>query len=236
MQIWKKSPPSPTLVKSISGRRDFLRFSGAALASGAILMAGCDLDDDEVIVDDRVSLGSGDLGILNYAYALEQLEATFYAAVLQGGYYQDATAEEQQILEDLEKHERAHAEFFRAAISTVGTPIPGLVLDFSTVDFNDRDSVLGTAKVFEDLGVAAYNGAGELIMTPDYLLVAGKIVSVEARHAAAIRSIYDSDPKSFAGDDVVDANGLDRAMMPAEVLSAAAPFFVTEIDASNLPA
>lgn len=236
MQIWKKSPPGPTIVKSITRRRDFLKFSGATLATGALLMAGCDLDDDTPIVDDRVDLGSGDLGVLNYAYALEQIEATFYAAVLQGGYYQGAPAEEKQILADLEKHERAHVEFFQAAISSVGTAIPGLVLDFSSVDFNDRDSVLGTAKVFEDLGVSAYNGAGRLIMNPQYLLVAGKIVSVEARHAAAIRSIYDSDPKSFAGDDVVDANGLDRAMTPAEVLAAAAPFVVTEIDASNLPA
>lgn len=235
MQIWKKSPPSPTLVKSVTGRRNFLRFSGAALATGAVLMAGCDLDDDTMVIDGAVDLGSGDLGILNYAFALEQLEATFYATVLQGGYYQNASTEEKQILEDLEKHERAHAEFFQAAISSVGTAIPALILDFSTIDFNDRDSVLGTAKVFEDLGVAAYNGAGELIMTPEYLLVAGKIVSVEARHAAAIRSVYDSDPKSFAGDDVIDTNGLDRAMMPSEVLAAASPYIVTEINANNLP-
>lgn len=230
MQILKKSPPARP---SFSDRRQFLRYSGAALATGALLWAGC--KDDEPIVGDRVNLGSGDVGILNYAYALEQLEAAFYAAVLRGGYYNSANAEEKQILADLEKHERAHAEFFRAAISTVATPIPALEVDFSSIDFNNRASVLSTAKTFEDLGVAAYNGAGRLLSNPDYLLVAGKIVSVEARHAAAIRSIFDSDPKSFAGDDIVDANGLDLALMPEEVLSAASPFIVTEIDASNLP-
>ena len=51
------------------------------------------------------------------------------------------------------------------------------------MDFNSRDSVLKTARTFEDLGVAAYNGAGQLLERGEYLLLAGKIVSVEARHA-----------------------------------------------------
>jgi hypothetical protein len=43
-------------------------------------------------------------------------------------------------------------------------------------------------KALEDTGVAAYNGAGKLITNP--LFVTGrKIVSVEARHASAIRSL-----------------------------------------------
>ena len=39
----------------------------------------------------------------------------------------------------------------------------------------------------------------------------------------------------FAGDDVVDANGLDKARMPSEVLAAAQPFVATRITANNLP-
>jgi trehalose-6-phosphatase len=66
------------------------------------------------------------------------------------------------------------------------------------------------------------------------LLIAGKIVSVEARHAAAIRSILDSDPKSFAGDDIIDENGLDRAFAPSVVLEAASPFIVNKIIANQL--
>ena len=41
------------------------------------------------------------------------------------------------------------------------------------------------------------------------LLVAGKIVSVEARHAAAIRDLLNPKSADFAGDNAVDANGLD---------------------------
>lgn len=232
MQILKKTFSGKQGQSGLADRRRFLQYSGVALATGALLMAGCKDDDDS---SDGVDLGSGDVGILNYAYALEQLEAAFYAKVILGSYYLGANADEKQILADIEKHERAHAEFFKAAIATVATPIPALEVDFSSVNFSDRTSVLSTAKTFEDLGVAAYNGAGKLLVDANYLLVAGKIVSVEARHAAAIRSILDSNPKSFAGDDVIDANGLDRALTPTQVLAAANPFIITEINASNLP-
>lgn len=241
MQIWKKSPPGElNPSEKLATRRQFFRYSGLAVATGALILTGCSDDDEDCglpICDPSqpVNLGSGDVGILNYAYALEQLESTFYALVLQGGYWASANAEEKRVLADLELHERAHVEFFKAAIGTVATPIPQLTFDFSSVNFNDRASVLGTAKVFEDLGVAAYNGAGKYLTNKDYLLVAGKIVSVEARHAAAIRDLFDSNPRSFAGDDVVDANGLDRAFEPSQVLSAASAFIVNEIDASNLP-
>lgn len=240
MQILKKSNPHPTATQADPTRRQFIKYSGVAVAvvgGGSLLMGvgGCK-DDDDSSPSGTVNLGSGDFGILNYAYALEQLEAAFYAQVIAGGYWANASADEKQILADIEKHERAHREFFKAAIATVGTPIVDLEVDFSDINFGDRSSVLGTAKAFEDLGVSAYNGAGKLLTNVDYLLVAGKIVSVEARHAAAIRSIFDSDPKSFAGDDVVTpSNGLDAAKTPTQVLNTAKNYLKTKIDASGLP-
>ncbi len=216
-------------------RRRFLQKSGIGLAAAGLFLAGCEDDDDPIMIDDTVNLGSGDVGVLNYAYALEQLEAAFYAQVLQGGYFAGASASEQQIMVDLEAHERAHADFFKAAINSVATAIPALEVDFSSIDFDSRSSVLGTAQVFEDLGVSAYNGAGRLIQNADYLVVAGKIVSVEARHAAAIRSINAGTPTAFANSEVVDSNGLDVSRTPSQVLTMAAPFIITPIDASGLP-
>ena len=220
-----------------NSRRSFLRKAGTGLAAGTLLFAAtaCDDDDDPITMDGTVDLGSGDLGILNYAYALEQLEAAFYAQVLTGDYFARANDEEKQLMEDLEAHERAHREFFEAAISTVGEPIPGLEVNFDAIDFNDRNSVLTTAQTFEDLGVSAYNGAGRLLTNVDFLLIAGKIVSVEARHAAAIRDINLGTPTAFADSSVVDSNGLDVARTPAQVLQLAAPFITTRIDGSNLP-
>lgn len=219
------------IVKPIS-RLSFLKYSGLSVGAAALIITGCKEDEMPPMDSDAVDLGSGDVGILNYAYALEQLEAAFYITVCDS-FYSGITAEETEILTDLREHEIAHRDFLKAALGA--SAIQDLEVDFSTIDFTSRDSVLGTAKVFEDLGVAAYNGAGKLIVDPGYLLIAGKIVSVEARHAAAIRDLLNPNSIDFAGNDVVDINGLDGALAPADVLAAASPYIVTEIDASNLP-
>jgi hypothetical protein len=83
------------------------------------------------------------------------------------------------------------------------------------------------------LGVSAYNGAGQLIVNPAYLTLAGKIVSVEARHAALIRDLIA--PGSFADMTVLDSNGLDSARTPSAVLAIAGKYIKETINASNLP-
>jgi len=214
-------------IQSVS-RRKFLVFAGAS-ASIVAMAASCKKDHDN-IMDTGIDLGKDDIGILNYAYALEQLEAAFYTQVILTP-YSGISDGEKALLTDIRDHEIAHREFFKTALG--GSAIPGLEVDFKTVDFTKRDSVLATAKTFEDLGVSAYNGAGKLIKMADYLVLAGKIVSVEARHAAYIRDLISNG--SFADTTVIDAMGLDKAMMPMDVLAAAAPFIKTKINASNLP-
>lgn len=166
-------------------RRKFLRYSGFVGAS-AVVMGGLSACRDDDGATDGINLGSGDIGILNYAFALEQLEAAFYTQVMASP-YSGMTALETEYLKDIRDHEIAHREFFRAALAS--SAIQDLQVNFSSVNFSSRDSVLATAKTFEDLGVAAYNGAGKLISSADYLTLAGKIVSVEARHAALIRDL-----------------------------------------------
>lgn len=234
MKNLKESKKTQTGIIN-SERRLFIKRSTLSVAAAGLLWVGCKDDDDMRPIPDAVNLGSGDVGILNYAYALEQLEAAFYATVLQGGYYANANAEEKQIMADLEKHERAHREFLKAAINSVATAIPDLEVDFSSIDFGNRTSVLAAAKTFEDLGVAAYNGAGQFLQNPDLLVIAGKIVSVEARHASAIRDLINPGSDDFAGDDLIDANGLERTLTFREVLTAASAFVTTPIDFSQLP-
>lgn len=211
-------------------RRRFLGFTGAA-ASLAVVAVSCkkeNVSSNNVL--DGVDLGSGDPGILNYAYALEQLEAAFYTQVIMSQ-FSGITATETALLTDIRDHEIAHREFFKTALGDAA--IIDLEFDFSSIDFSSRESVLGTAKAFEDLGVSAYNGAGRLIETADYLVLAGKIVSVEARHAAWIRDVISYG--SFADETVIDANGLDVTRKPTEVLEIAKTYIITEINASNLP-
>ncbi len=209
-----------------TNRRNFLRISGMGIALAGIALTGCkdDMVDDPASVFD---LGEGDIGVLNYAYALEQLEADFYSKVV-NSFYTGISDTEKQLFTDLYHHEVIHRDFFKAAISGATSKVlPTLEFKYDGVDFKNRNSVLATAKALEDTGVAAYNGAGKLITNLDYLVIAGKIVSVEARHAAAIRDIINPKSADFSGNDVIDANGLDLAKTPAQIAAVATTFIKT---------
>lgn len=165
---------------------------------------------------------SDDTGILNYAYALEQLEAAYYTAALGSPGFAALSANDQEVLSDLQKHEVIHREFFKTVLGSAA--LPTIVFNTTTVGSltATKDVLLKTSQLLEDTGVSAYNGAGKYLKSKDNLLVAGKIVSVEARHAAAIRDIRDgSNGRLFAGDDVVDSkSGLDVKAEPGAVLTA----------------
>lgn len=232
----KLKEDEPSILESMGrpfSRRKFFGIMGAgsAMVVGA---ASCrkiqELYPGKGHGNAGVNLGSGDIGILNYAYTLEQLEAAFYIKVMSSP-YSGMGGMAQNYLTDIRDHEIAHREFLKKALGSKA--IPDIEVDFSKVDFTSRDSVLGTAKAFEDLGVSAYNGAGQLLVSPDYLTIAGKIVSVEARHAAWIRDTIAVN--TFAGMDVVDMNGLDVERDPHAVLAIAGTYIKTKIDASNLP-
>ena len=223
----------PAQLWRVETRRGFLRMLGVG---GTVVLlpsvfAACDDDPVRPNPDpdpDPVSLNlSTDVGILNYAFALEQLEAAFYTAVLGSTAFAGLSADEREVLTDLRNHEVIHREFFRRAIPAANR-IGDLELNMATVNaaIGNRLSILRTAEQFEDLGVAAYNGAGKYLTSADNLLIAGKIVSVEARHAAAIRDLREGmslggTPANtrFAGDDVVNAQGLDVKLEPAAVLT-----------------
>lgn len=216
-------------IKNVS-RRNFLGYIGGASAL-LLTAAACKKTDSAnsgYSTNTGVDLGSKDIGILNYAYTLEQIEAAFYTKVFESP-YAGITAMESARLGDIRDHEISHREFFKTALGT--SAIISLELDFSTIDFSTRAGVLGAAKAFEDLGVSAYNGAGQLLMSGDYLLLAGKIVSVEARHAAYIRDLLA--PGSFA--DGLDMNALEISRTPSAVLAIAGTYVKTKLNASNLP-
>jgi hypothetical protein len=86
--------------------------------------------------------------------------------------------------------------------------------------------------MLEDNGVATQNGAGKYFQSADNLALAGKLVSVEARHVAAVRDLREAagitsagvaTGTRFAGDDIVQPSGtyagLDTKVEPATGLS-----------------
>jgi hypothetical protein len=216
-------------------------YAGATAGATALVLSGCDDDSNGDDMPGMVNVGSGSVGVLNYAYALEQLEAAFYTTLRTGTYYTGLAAgsAEKQILDDLYYHEVIHREFFKAALTrdAASSMIKSdLVPNFDGIDFNSRLTasgstklgVLNAAKAFEDLGVSAYNGAGRYLGTDNaglnYLVAAGKIVSVEARHAALIRDLISEG--SFVDSDVVaiGSTGLEISKTPTEVVTVANTF------------
>ena len=218
-------------------RRAFLRSAG--LAGAAIALAGCGASAKEIMAPSAAPSGAvvgpdgsitlnfaTDIDVLNYAYALEQLEAAFYVtAVGNAAFTSIFSASERRVLTDIRDHEVIHKDFFAAALGAA--KIPNLTPRFGTIDFGSRTSVLQTAKTFEDLGVSAYNGAARYLASEAYLGVAGKIVSVEARHASAIRDILNNRSGDFA------PNAFDLGNTPQTVLAAAAPFITERITVVN---
>ena len=236
----------PEQLFQVATRRSFLKVLGVG---GTIVLlpsvfAACDDDDNDITgPGGPVSLNlNTDTGILNYAYALEQLEAAFYTAVVGSAAFSGMTAEQKEVFVDLQNHEVAHREFLKAVLG--GGAIGTLALNNGTVTaaIANTNSILKNSEAFEDLGVSAYNGAGKYLRDAANLLFAGKIVSVEARHAAAIRDLREGMNLAgtpaftrFAGDDVVNSQGLDVKLEPGAVLTrvAATNFVTTSISIAS---
>jgi len=212
-------------------RRSFLRYAGAGVAGvGLLAAASCHKDHDVTPGGGSVDVGSGDVGILNYAYALEQLEAAFYTQVVATP-YSGMSSTELSFLTQIRDHEVLHRNFFKTALGS--SAIISLSVNFSSIDFTSRTSVLTAAKAFEDLGVTAYDGVGYLIVNPAYLAIAGSIVSVEARHAALIGNLLTLG--NFAtSDQVSTSTSINVSNTPNTVLAAANTYLKTKVTAKSL--
>ena len=139
----------------------------------------------------RAQSTSGDFGILNYALTLEYLERSFYRQAVDSG---NIPSGPRVLFTTLRDDEEAHVTLLRGAITDAGgDPVDYTDDDFGFGDFLDSYGGIATlAQGLEDTGVRAYKGQAAAIMNKDYLDVALRIHSVEARHAAAIRLLPES--------------------------------------------
>lgn len=195
-------------------RRAFLRCTGvgAIAATGVAAAASCKKHPDETVFN-TIDIGAGDVGVLNYAYALKQITAAFYIQLISNPYVETIPAET-VLLTDIRDHEVVHREFFKTVLNK--DAITSLSVDFSHIDFGKRDNVLSTAQMFEDLCVSAFNGVAYHLQDAVYLNSITKIVSVQARHAAYISSLAGYD--GFAGSKAFDINAMDKAQSIAQIL------------------
>lgn len=224
-------------------RRDFLKLVGlgGAVVFLPSVLVGCH-DNNGGITGPPGSGGplvidfaKGDTAVLQFAYALEQLEADFYTKVVANFSGSNFTAADQTLLTDVKYHEVIHRQTLKAVLGssndfTVHT-------SYGSLNFQDRTTVLATAETFEDLGVAAYNGAAQYLTSAANLLVAGKIVSVEARHASAIRDLISPKAGGSTGANPISfaPKSFDDVFRPAKVAAAAQGFVVEKLTFSNAP-
>ena len=138
--------------------------------------------------------------VLQFALTLEFLEYEFYRTAVSSPALIPAGAATSAIT-TIRDHELAHVNFLKSTITALGsTPVSQPTFDFTAGNgsgtgpfagvFSNYALFLAVAQVFEDTGVRAYKGqAANLIDNNDVLTAALQIHSVEARHAAHIRTM-----------------------------------------------
>jgi hypothetical protein len=227
---WGSHAHSLSMPELNSSRRQFLIKAGAAgvIASG---LASCNKIWDHVHKpgdkDKTIDLGDGDIGIVNYCYLLQQLEAAFYEQVIQQP-FAGIREEETATFMSLYNHEIAHREFYKNLSGD--NAIPALGFKFKTIAFEKRDVVLQTAKTFEDLVVNAYNGIASKIVEIRFLLDNARVVSVDGRHAAVVANLNRFG--SFA--DAVTIDGIDASWTPSQVMAVAQLYIVDKINYDSI--
>ncbi|KAF8529258.1 ferritin-like domain-containing protein [Hysterangium stoloniferum] len=164
-----------------------------------------------------------DQTVLQFASVLESLESQFYNQSLakfqdadfQSAGFSSTLAATQQITNIL-KDENAHLTFLSGGLAALGASAPsGCQFSFDSV-LTDVSTMLATARVVENLGVAAYLGAASLISDPQILSAAGSILTVEARHQTILNLM--------SGTGTAIPQAFDLAFTPSEVLAIAGPF------------
>lgn len=174
-----------------SSRATFFRkamLGGGALVAGGVAFGGLP----------AIALGAPskaqDVEILNYALTLEYLEAAFYRDALANA---GLRGETRRFARVAGAHESAHVAALRKVLGAKAVARPRF--DFGATTMS-QGAFQKTAMAVEDLGVSAYAGQGPRLKQVPVIQAALAIHSVEARHAAWIRSILGRNPAPAAFD------------------------------------
>ena len=201
--------------KSSTSRRSLIKWGIFGLGGIALTALPGVLNAQPNSRGKTLTFSANDVGILNFALLLEELEAAFYAAVISSD--KVTNSKELEYMQFLGAQEAAHVTFLRSVLANQ------VMFDTQDLSFNQsglnkllssRDTILNAAVTLEDVGVHAYNGAGPSMTNPTFLLAAGSIVSVEARHAAGVRSLLGKPVTEPDSDRLVTDANLNANLNP----------------------
>lgn len=141
---------------------------------------------------------TNDVGILQYALILENLENAFYTIgqeKFKVADYKDFPLNAEVIHQNFKQiasHERTHVAALNATITSLGgSPFPACTYNFG---ITNAKSYVATARVLERVGTSAYNGAISMIKQTPLLTVGASIAEIEARHASFLNTLNQLSP------------------------------------------
>ena len=140
------------LIDFAQSRRSFVR--------GSVAIAGAVGISSSIGLGRAFAQGLTDLDILNFALTLEHLESRMYNEMLAKNIL---TGKDAQYFVNFGKAEAAHVKAITDTIIKLGgTPVAAKA-SYNFPAFNNRGDILNFAKVAEDTGVGAYQGAAAAI-------------------------------------------------------------------------
>jgi rubrerythrin len=214
----RNTPAIETLRADPSSRKAFLRSlgGGAAAASLTLALAAC---GEKKAGGNQIggagvataAYGQGDAGIVNFALALEYLEADFYKQAVQSGNLDGRALELAKRFGD---QENSHVTTLEGTVRNLGgQPAPRPKASFT---LDNRQTILATMDQLEGIGAGAYLGQADRIQSKEVLAAALSIHSVEARHAAVASMML--------GRPISPDGPFARPLTSVDVLSQIRPF------------
>ncbi len=194
----------------VSSRRRFLGGAGKLAGGGALAMVAT-AGPAAAGLKKALAQSNGDIDILNYALTLEHLEYAFYRDGIA------ALGAFDPLLIDVRNHEATHVDTLTQVILNLGgQPVAEACYTFAAMGiFASQAAFLDTARVLENTGVMAYDGAIAMIQSPDLQTAGATIATVEARHASYLNLVTGFNPFPAA---------FDTPASTSEVLAAAGQF------------
>ena len=194
-------------------RGGFLR---TAAVGGATLIGGAAFMGALPKLASGATIPASDIAILNFALTLEYLEAEFYAEAVRENKLGNGVT--RRFATVVAQHENSHVLFLKKVLGAKAIAKPKFDFKGTTAD---RAQFEATADVLENTGVHAYLGQVANIKTKAVLVGAGRILPVEARHAAWIRQIRFPNGGTSGGSAQTPAPGaFEDGFTKAKILAA----------------